>query len=489
MNGDSRVLRNVFWLGCATGGSLITSLIYGLLAARHLGPADFGRFSLIVGIGALMSNLAQGAGSSVLTILAAQRFRSAGALMLPGILSQALVGTTCLALSVPLVLILGGDSALFAPCVIYCMGSVSVLIYSAPIAIFRGLNVMHWSIAQPIAGLLTVLGVWVVVERGATLSDIVAASALSQVAVLFVVLIFSVRIVPSASRWRIPRVVISEILPRTMGLSGVTVFQAFHWKLGIVMVQLLGGSYALGIYAAGAKPIENLRTIPLVFLLSIFPSVSQMVAEDPKSLQRATVAVTRIVLVFVLPTVGALLALSPTLIKLLYGSAFANASAVFSLSLLAVVPATMHLIFIMPLVANHEIKKLSLLYSAAILLETAIDLAFYSKFGLPAAVAGSIAAALVTAILADGLAFPGASVLRDRRIVKLLAAEAVSLTIPFTGILENHRGLLCVVTFLAFLVAACILKSFTFHELRNWRSVRWSGAPSADLLAVVDVEP
>src|ERR1700730_11220332 len=112
MSGDSAVLKNIFWLGCATGGSLITSLIYGLLAARYLGPADFGRFSLIVGIGALMSNLAQGAGTSVLTVLTAQQYRSAGALMMPGILSQALVGTACLALSVPLVLVLRGRSTL-----------------------------------------------------------------------------------------------------------------------------------------------------------------------------------------------------------------------------------------------------------------------------------------------------------------------------------------------------------------------------------------
>lgn len=489
MSGDSAVLKNVFWLGCATGGSLITSLIYGLLAARYLGPADFGRFSLIVGIGALMSNLAQGAGTSVLTVLTAQQFRSAGALVLPGMLSQALVGTACLALSVPLVLILGGDRTLFVPSVIYCVGSVSLLIYSAPIAIFRGLNKMHWSIAQTVAGLLTIVGVWITVQRGAALSEIIAASALSQVAMLSIVLIFSVRIVPSASRWRIPRAVISEILRKTMGLSGVTVFQSVHWKVGLIMVQLLGGAYALGIYTAGAKPIENLRTVPLVLLLSIFPSVSQMVTENPKSLQRAMVTVTRVVLLCMLPIVGALVALSPVVIRLLYGSAYANASAVFSLSLLALVPGTIHLVFIMPLVANHAIKKLSLVYSVAILLEVVIDLAFYSKIGLTAAVAGAIAGALVTAILADMYAFHGASVLRERRIVKLLAAGALSLAIPFTGILESHRWLLSVVTISTFLVAARVSGSFTFHELRNLRNFRWSAAPGKDLLAVVDVEP
>jgi O-antigen/teichoic acid export membrane protein len=216
-----------------------------------------------------------------------------------------------------------------------------------------------------------------------------------------------------------------------------------------------------------------------------------MVTEDQKLLQRALVSVTRVVLLFMLPIVGALVALSPVVIRLLYGSEYASAAKILSLSLLAVVPATMHLVFIMPLVAIHAIKKLSLLYSAAILLELAVDLAFYSKVGVVAAVAGAIAAALLAAILADKYAFPHASVLRDRRIAKLLAAGAVSLAIPFTGILEDHRWLLCVVTFSTFLVAARVSRSFTFGELRNWRNLRAiaSPAPGTDLLAVVDVEP
>jgi O-antigen/teichoic acid export membrane protein len=491
MSGDSRVFRNIFWLGCATGGSLITSLVYGLLAARHLGPADFGRFSLIVGMSALMSNLAQGAGTSVLTVLTAQRFRSAGSLMLPGILSQALVGTVCVVLSVPLVLILGRDLTLFTPSVVYCIGSVSLLIYSAPIAIFRGLNRMHWSIAQTAAGLLTIAGVWIVVQRGATLTDIITASALSQVAVLFAVLIFSFRLVRGADRWTMPRAVISEILRKTIGLSGVTVFQSVHWKVGLVMVQVLGGAYTLGIYTAGAKPIENLRTVPLVFLLAIFPSVSQMVTEDRNLLRRALVSVTRVVLLFMFPAVGFLVALSPIVIRLLYGSAYTNAAEILEFSLLAVIPGTVHLIFIMPLVAGHAIKKLSLVYSAAILIEAAVDLALYSRIGLPAAVAGAITGALVTAILADMYAFPGASLLRDRRIVKLLVAGALSLAIPFTGFLESHRWLLCTVTILTFLIVARVSRSFTFSELQNLHNLRiiTSASPGKDLLAVVDVEP
>lgn len=471
MSGDARVIRNVLWLGCATGGSLVTSLVYSLLAARYLGPADFGRFSLIVGVGALMAIVAQGAGTSVLTILTAQRFRSAGELLFPGMMTQALIGMACLALSAPLVPLLGGDRALFAPTVVYCAGLVCFLIYSAPLAIFRGLNQMQWSIVQALAGLLTAIGVWFVARRGATLYDVVAVSALSQAAVLVAVVLFAIGLMPGANRWRMERPVISEVLRKTLGLSGVTVFQSVHWKTGLIMVQLLGGAYALGIYTAGAKPIESLRTVPIVLMSSILPSVSHMVAESSETFRQTQVLITRIVLLLMFPLVGALVALSPVIINLLYGRAYQDASMVFSLSLLAVIPGTVHLVLTMPLVVNHAISKLSMIYSIAILAEVLADLLLYPGFGLRAAVAGAVLASAVTAILADGFAFPGASVLRDGRIVKILAAGAISLAVPFTGILESQRWVLCGLAIFVFLLLAGISKSFAFDELRRSNSL------------------
>jgi hypothetical protein len=169
--------------------------------------------------------------------------------------------------------------------------------------------------------------------------------------------------------------------------------------------------------------------------------------------------------------VGALVALSPLVVGLLYGSAYANASVVFSLSLLAVVPGTIHLLLIMPLVANHAIRKLSVIYTAAIVLETAIDLFFYPKIGLPAAVAGAILASTVTAILADSYAFPGNSVVRDSRIVKMVIAGAVSLVIPFVGLLDDHRWFLCGITISVFLALAWALKALTVAELRQLKGL------------------
>jgi O-antigen/teichoic acid export membrane protein len=202
-------------------------------------------------------------------------------------------------------------------------------------------------------------------------------------------------------------------------------------------------------------------------MTAVFPAVSRMAAESHESLRRDQISVTRVILLLLFPLVGALLALSPIIINLLYGNAYADASMVFSLSLLAVIPGAVHLILIMPLVANHAVGRLSIIYSAAITAEVVVNLLLYSRIGLLAAVAGAVLASLITAVLADKYAFPGASMLRDHRIIKTLVAGAISLAIPFTGIFESQRWLLCGVTVSAFLLVMGILKSFPFQELRR----------------------
>ena len=460
MSGRSRVLKNALWLGFATGGSLITSLVYGLLAARYLGPEDFGRFSLIVGVGALMANVAQGAGTSVLTVLSAQQYRPPGQLLLPGLLTQAVIGIACVALSVPLVLLLGRDRSLLVPALAYCGGSICLLMYSAPVAIFRGLNKMQWSVAQPIAGLLSLVGVWLAARGRVSLDRIVAASAGAQAAVLLIALIATIRLYPRESHLRISSRVVSEVFRKTLGLSGVTIFQSVHWKVGTIMVQLLGGAYALGIYAAGAKPVENIRTIPMVLMLSVFPSVSQMASEGTGGLRGSQVSYITLVLALMFPAVGALIALSPTIVSLLYGRAYAEASAVLSLSLLAVIPGTVHLILIMSLVARHAIGRLSIIYSTAIVVEVGVDALLYSRAGLVAAAIGAVVASVVTALMADMYAFPQAPVLRERRVAKMLVVGTACLGIPFTGILEHQRWMLCGLTIAAFVFAGLVLKMF-----------------------------
>ena len=64
--------NNVLWLGIATGVSMVASLGYGLVVARTLGPFEFGRFALVVGVGSWLVSLSQGAGSTALIVVAAE---------------------------------------------------------------------------------------------------------------------------------------------------------------------------------------------------------------------------------------------------------------------------------------------------------------------------------------------------------------------------------------------------------------------------------
>lgn len=55
----ARIVRNMLWLASSKGVGAVLSLIYLGIATRSLGVSDFGRFALVLSIGALVANFMQ----------------------------------------------------------------------------------------------------------------------------------------------------------------------------------------------------------------------------------------------------------------------------------------------------------------------------------------------------------------------------------------------------------------------------------------------
>lgn len=55
----ARIMKNMLWLGSSRGVSAVLSLFYLGIATRTLGVSDFGRFALILSVGALIANFMQ----------------------------------------------------------------------------------------------------------------------------------------------------------------------------------------------------------------------------------------------------------------------------------------------------------------------------------------------------------------------------------------------------------------------------------------------
>ena len=99
----SVIRRNLVWLATTTVGSMVASLVYGILVARYLGPVDFGHFALVVGVGGILTSMAQGGGSTALVVMAAQEPQQAGRLLWPGVVVQGGVGILTAVVSMPVV--------------------------------------------------------------------------------------------------------------------------------------------------------------------------------------------------------------------------------------------------------------------------------------------------------------------------------------------------------------------------------------------------
>src|SRR5579872_1385982 len=136
--------QNALWLSISTPVTMAASLAYNIIAARSLGPRVYGRFALVIAVVGWFSAVAQGSGTTVLTVQAAKAPSSARQLVRPGITVQAAFGLAGFLPSIWILWLIGRDSRLLLPAVIAGVGNVAYLVTSVPIALHRGSDRMSW---------------------------------------------------------------------------------------------------------------------------------------------------------------------------------------------------------------------------------------------------------------------------------------------------------------------------------------------------------
>ncbi|MGC9398389.1 MAG: oligosaccharide flippase family protein [Anaerolineae bacterium] len=145
----------------------------------------------------------------------------------------------------------------------------------------RGLGVlvllMGW-------GILGLAGVSIVV-------NLITVSALSLLAAR---LFFRPRWAPSRS---LQRAMVTESWPLMVNHLLATLF----FKVDVVLIEALQGSFILGLYSTGYKLLEMLMVIPSMFTLAIFPVISRHAREDRERFRRFYRLGVKILVTLVLP--------------------------------------------------------------------------------------------------------------------------------------------------------------------------------------------
>jgi len=375
---------------------MVASLVYGILIARYLGPMDFGRFALVVGVGGMLTSMAQGGGSTALVVLASQDRLGAGRLLWPGAIVQGAVGVVIALVSVPIIWALTHDVRLIAPSLIYGIGNLASLLIAVPVSIYRGLDRMEWGLAPTAASLGVLLLIAVVVSLKLGFVSTIVATAAPQVAVLVFVLIWSARHLSNGT-WTSG--LVSRLWSASVALWAVTLVQALHWRVGLLSLQALSGSHEVGLYSAAAKLVENLRAIPWFVFMAVLPAFVQAGESDHARLKDLMQRALRYALVLAFPLSAILVILARLVISLLYTSAYEPSVAVLRIGSLALVPLFVHWVFLNALVSLRMERQLVLVYVIGILVEVAVNALLVPYWGATGAAGGYVVGESVVALV------------------------------------------------------------------------------------------
>lgn len=391
----SGVGRNVLWLAVTMAGTMAASFLYGLLVARYLGPAEFGRFALVVGVGGWLVTLAQGGGSNALLLLSAQEQGRPGALLWPGLVMQLGLGLASLLVGLVAVLFLSRDSALLWPSLLFGVANIFNLAISVPVAIFGGQNRMQWRLVLMAAVVGVAALMLLVIRLDLGLAAAVGANTVAQALVLVGVAPFVFRVLGRGTR-RWDKALVGRLWRASIALWVVTLFQAFHWRTDLLMVQTLAGSYQVGLYAAANKLIDNLRLIPLLLVLAVMPDLAREGAAATERFRSLVTGALRAMLLVVFPLCAALLLSSSLIIRLVYSPEYAPSAAILRISALALLSVFPQWVCYSALVSLGKGRALVYAYVASIATEIALDLALVPAYGGRGAATGYVVGELIT---------------------------------------------------------------------------------------------
>lgn len=463
---QSTFWRNVFWLGITTVGTMAASFFYGVMVARYLGPLQFGRFSLVVGVGGWLISLSQSSGSTALTLLAAKERQQCGQLLRPGMAIQAGVGVLASLISLPAIWLLSKDSVLLLPTALYCLANLSYLIISVPISIYRGLDRMEWGLTYTCVSLSIVLLMLGVIAFNLGFNASIATNTVSQFVVLLVVLPLAWRSLGRYKDGWNPKLT-SQLWRASMALSVVVLFQSLHWRVGILAVQWLAGSYELGVYSAAAKLTENLRAIPLFLLMAVMPAFARASETDRQEFRNLVQRALRYILIIAFPICILIIVLSPWIIGLLYTPDYSSSIPVLKISALGLIPLFAHWVFLNAMVSMRLERGLIITYISGILAEAAVDFVLVKAWGATGGAVGTVVGGSVVAII-SGILVAREVGFWDRDILLRIAGPGLlTLTLVWLAPARMNTffwaGLLC----LAYLGGIFWSKAITVNELRN----------------------
>jgi len=328
-----RLSFNSLWLLSARVGGQLLGLVFTLTIARSLGEDVFGQFAFISAV-VFIGNVLTTFGLDTLLIreVAASRKSAPDSLHpLADTLNAALalqLGLSALYLAAVGLFgrLLSDQTADTLPAMVVATLSLIPLAFSTVYsAILRGYERMDaFLVFSLIPALVMGLGGAIIWLRGGTLLGVAWVLLLGQTVGAVAAAVLYKVVLPNVDwRWRRPpRAMVGRIFRISAMLALLMVLAMLYQRLGVLVLSLMAGDAATGVYSAAARVLEALKIIPGAFFGALLPMMIARPERDTRRLYSWSFAA--LVGLSVMMAASAVLLAEP-IINLLFGPSYAAA--------------------------------------------------------------------------------------------------------------------------------------------------------------------
>jgi O-antigen/teichoic acid export membrane protein len=458
-----RIGRNTLFSAVSEGSNLLLFLL-GFLAARWLGPEEFGAYSAalaFVGLFRLLPDF----GMAYASTLEISRDPSLARRLITGLLG--LQGALSLA-TVALCALLGGlifEGHVFT----------AVLLLSLDL-VFKSLKAtLRWLLK----GLqrFGVEAVSLLLERGLLLAVCAAVLSAGHGLVAFVATFTGLRVLDALGLFGYVHARIVRLAPRLdpplwgelfrKGLpfayagAAITVFQ----QLNQVLLEQMRGASEAGYFAAPLRLVEGLTLVPRILSYALIPTMAGLFPTDPGAVTRLYARGAKYLLVLGLPLVLLGLLGSTPLMRLLFGSAYAPSAPASQLLLPAVAFMFLSNFGETTLACIGRWRSIVVIATACLALNVALNLLWIPAHGYMGAAWAQLATELAYFVLgAAALARHGHGIGWLGVTARPLAATTIA-GLGFLALQQQPFMTAAAVSALAYVMAVLLLGVFDRQEL------------------------
>ena len=308
----------------------LISLIVVIYLARYLLPVEFGKYSFVFAYIAFFSVVPDLGLHAILVREMSRDLSIAPKLIGNAYIIRLILAVFAVVLSMVIITLMSypADTTSY----IYMAAFMLLFMSFSDLytTIFRANLRMEYNIiAKLTSKVLSASLILLIIFLHGTLMQVIIAQVFSESIKMLISYLFSRKFV--RPRFEIDFELWKHLVKEALPLALSSVIWVIYYQIDMVMLSLMKGDAAVGIYSAAHKLFEPLSLIPFALMMPLFPIMSEAFKASTEKLIKSYRLGLKYLLIIAIPFAIGIALLSNKIVLLIYGTEFANSATVLQI--------------------------------------------------------------------------------------------------------------------------------------------------------------